>query len=56
MISLSNHEDIHNSTSELLAWSLRESNEIKVTELDEKQEEYTNFEGVQLFNTSINRD
>ena len=31
------------------------SNKIKVIELDGKQEEYANFEGVQLRNKGINR-
>ena len=55
MKSLSNYEDIDNSSSKLLAWCSRGSNEIKVIELDGKQEEYANFEGVQLRSRGIHR-
>ena len=54
-MSLSNYENTNGSTSKLLAWCSDESNKIKVIELDGKQEEYTNFEGVQLRNKSINK-
>ena len=49
MMSLSNYENIDKSSSKLLAWCSSESNKIKVIELDGKQEEYSNFEGVQLY-------
>ena len=57
MESHSSYEDINNSSSKLLAWCSREGNKIKVVELDEKQEEYASFEGVQLSNigTGMNR-
>ena len=48
MKSLSNYEDTRGSTSKLLAWCSGQSNNIKVVELDGKQEEYAKFEGVQL--------
>ena len=53
MKSLSNYEKIDDSSSKLLVWCSQESNKIKVTELDEKQEECANFEGVQL-NEGVN--
>ena len=53
MESLKNYEDTHDSSSELLVWCSHMSNEIKVTELDGKQEEYAKFEGAQLLNKSI---
>ena len=45
---------IDDSSSKLLAWCSQASNKIEVVELDEKQEEYANFEGVQLLNRGIN--
>ena len=55
MISLSNDKDIDDSSSKLLAWCSSETNIIKVSELEGKQEGYANFEGVQLFNGGIYR-
>ena len=55
MESLSNYENIDKSSSKLLAWCSQTGNKISVTELDGKQEEYANFEGVQLLNKGINR-
>ena len=50
MVSLSNREDVYGSpsSSKLLAWCSLDSNQIKVVELEGKQEEYATFEGVQL--------
>ena len=55
MMSLSNYEEINASSSKLLVWCSAESNKIKVIELDGKNEEYANFEGVQLRNKGINK-
>ena len=49
MKSLSNCEKIDESSSKLLAWCSWRTNKITVIELDEKQEEYASFEGVQLY-------
>ena len=54
-MSLSNYENIEDSSSKLFAWCSRESNQIRVVELDGKQEEYANCYGVQLLNKSIDR-
>ena len=48
MESLKNYEDIHDASSKLLAWCSHTNNNIKVVDLDGKQEEYANFEGAQL--------
>ena len=55
MIPLSTNEDVDNSSSNLLAWCSLGNNNIKVAELGGKQEEYADFEGVQLFSGSNNR-
>ena len=53
MESLSNYDDTDSSSKKLLAWCSIKGNRIKVVELEGKQEEYANFEGVQLLNKSI---
>ena len=54
MMSLPNSENIDNSSLNLLAWCSWKVNKIEVIELEGKQEEYANFEGVQLRNKGIN--
>ena len=54
MKSISNYEKIDDSSSKLLASCSQDSNKIKLTELDGKQEEYANFEGVQPRNIGTN--
>ena len=55
MKSLANSENEAESSSKLLAWSLQYSNQIKVVELDGKQEKYANFKGVGLLSKGTNK-
>ena len=55
MKSLANYENEVKSSLNLLAWCSEYSNQIKVVDLDGKQEEYAKFVGLQLHYKCTNK-